>query len=67
VNTRVNYNDNIDNDSRANLRTHIRDTTRTAILVPTDLVCLRISPLEGHGRRIDFVSAATGKKPSPTA
>jgi hypothetical protein len=65
VNTRVNYNDKIDNDGRANLRTHIRDTTHTTIPVPADLVRLRISPLEGHGHRIDFVSAATGKKAIP--
>jgi hypothetical protein len=65
VNTRVNYNDKIDNDGRANLRTHIRDTTRTTIPVPTDLVRLRIRPMEGHGHRIDFVSAATGKKSIP--
>jgi hypothetical protein len=65
VNTRVNYNEKIDNDGRANLRTHIRDTTRTTIPVPTDLVRLRITPLEGHGHRIDFVSAATGKKAIP--
>jgi hypothetical protein len=65
VNTRVNYNDKIDNDGRANLRTHIRDTTRTTIPVPTDLVRLRVSPLEGHGHRLDFVSAATGKKAIP--
>ncbi|MDR1351728.1 MAG: hypothetical protein LBK05_00480, partial [Treponema sp.] len=30
-----------------------------------DLVRLRVSPLEGHGHRIDFVSAATGKKAIP--
>jgi hypothetical protein len=65
VNTRVNYNDKIDDDGRANLRTHIRDTTRTTIPVPTDLVRLRITPLEGHGHRVDFVSAATGKKAIP--
>jgi hypothetical protein len=65
VNTRVNYNDKIDDDGRANLRTHIRDTTRTTIPVPTDLVRLRVTPLEGHGHRIDFVSAATGKKVIP--
>ncbi|MDR1248207.1 MAG: hypothetical protein LBK63_02780 [Treponema sp.] len=65
VNSRVNYNDNIDNDGRANLRTHIRDTTRTTIPVPADLVRLRITPLDGHGHRIDFVSAATGKKAIP--
>jgi hypothetical protein len=65
VNTRVNYNDKIDDDGRANLRTHIRDTTRTTIPVPTDLVRLRVSPLEGHGHRLDFVSAATGKKVIP--
>jgi hypothetical protein len=65
VNTRVNYNDKIDNDGRANLRTHIRDTTRTNIPVPTDLVRLRIRPVDGHGHRIDFVSAATGKKAVP--
>jgi hypothetical protein len=65
VNTRVNYNDKIDNDGRANLRTHIRDTTRTTIPVPTDLVRLRIRPIEGHGHRIDFASAATGKKVIP--
>jgi hypothetical protein len=65
VNTRVNYNDKIDDDSRANLRTHIRDTTHTSIPVPADLVRLRVSPLEGHGHRIDFVSAATGKKAIP--
>jgi hypothetical protein len=65
VNTRVNYNDNIDNDGRANLRTHIRDTTRTTIPVPTDRVRLLITPLDGHGHRIDFMSAATGKKAIP--
>jgi hypothetical protein len=65
VNTRVNYNDKIDDDGRANLRTHIRDTTRTTIPVPTDLVRLRIRPIEGHGHRIDFASAATGKKAIP--
>jgi hypothetical protein len=65
VNTRVNYNDQIDDDGRANLRTHIRDTTHTTIPVPTDLVRLRITPLEGHGHRVDFVSAATGKKAIP--
>jgi hypothetical protein len=65
VNTRVNYNDKIDDDGRANLRTHIRDTTRTTIPVPTDLVRLRIRPVEGHGHRIDFASAATGKKAIP--
>jgi hypothetical protein len=65
VNTRVNYNDKIDDDGRANLRTHIRDTTRTTVPVPTDLVRLRITPLEGHGHRVDFVSAATGKKAIP--
>jgi hypothetical protein len=65
VNTWVNYNDQIDNDGRANLRTHIRDTTRTTIPVPTDLVRLRVTPLEGHGHRVDFVSAATGKKAIP--
>jgi hypothetical protein len=65
VNTRVNYNDKIDNDGRANLRTHLRDTTRTTIPVPTDRVRLRVSPLDGHGHRIDFASAATGKKAIP--
>jgi hypothetical protein len=65
VNTRVNFNDKIDNDGRANLRTHVRDTTRTTIPVPTDLALLRITPLEGHGHRIDYVSAATGKKAIP--
>jgi hypothetical protein len=65
VNTRVNFNDKIDNDGRANLRTHIRDTTRTTIPVPTDLVRLRVTPLDGHCHRIDFVSAATGKKAIP--
>jgi hypothetical protein len=65
VNTRVNYNDRIDADGRANLRTHIRDTIRTTIPVPADLVLLRVSPLEGHGHRLDFVSAATGKKAIP--
>jgi hypothetical protein len=65
VNTRVNYNDLIDNDGRANLRTHIRDTTRTSIPVPTDLVRLRVTPLDGYGHRVDFVSAATGKKAIP--
>jgi hypothetical protein len=65
VNTRVNYNDKIDNDGRANLRTHIRDTTKTTIPVPTDRVRLRIRPVDGHGHRIDFVSEATGKKAIP--
>jgi hypothetical protein len=65
VNTRVNYNDQIDNEGRANLRTHIRDTTRTTIPVPADLVRLRISPLDGHGHHIEFVSASTGKKAIP--
>jgi hypothetical protein len=65
VNTRVNYNDKIDDEGRANLRTHIRDATKTTIPVPTDLVRLRITPLEGHGHRIDYVSAATGKKAIP--
>jgi hypothetical protein len=65
VNTRVNYNEKIDNDGRANLRTHIRDTTRTTIPVPTDRVRLRVSPLDGHGHRIDFTSEATGKKAIP--
>jgi hypothetical protein len=65
VNTRVKYNDKIDNDGRANLRTHIRDTTRTTIPVPADLVRLRITPIEGHGHRIAFVSASTGKKSIP--
>jgi hypothetical protein len=65
VNTRVNYNDKIDDEGRANLRTHIRDTTKTAIPDPADLVRLRITPLDGHGHRVDFVSAATGKKAIP--
>jgi hypothetical protein len=65
VNTRVNYNDRIDDEGRANLRTHIRDTTRTTIPDPADLVRLRITPLDGHGHRVDFVSAATGKKAIP--
>jgi hypothetical protein len=65
VNTQVKYNDKIDNEGRANLRTHIPDTTRTTIPAPADLALLRITPLEGHGHRIDFVSAATGKKSIP--
>jgi hypothetical protein len=65
VNTRVNYNDRIDADGRANLRTHVRDTTRTTIPVPTDRVVLRIRPVDGHGHRIDLTSAATGKKAIP--
>jgi hypothetical protein len=65
VNTRVNYNDKINNEGRANLRTHIHDATRTTIPAPADLVRLRLTPLAGHGHRIDFASAATGKKSIP--
>jgi hypothetical protein len=65
VNTRVNYNDKIDAEGRANLRTHIPDPTKTTIPVPTDLVRLRFRPVVGHGHRIDFVSEATGKKSIP--
>jgi hypothetical protein len=65
VNIQVKYNDKIDNEGRANLRTHIQDTSRTTIPVPADLALLRITPIDGHGHRIDFVSAATGKKSIP--
>jgi hypothetical protein len=65
VNRRVRYNDRIDAESRRNLRTHVHDDIRTNIPVPDDFVRLRIRPLEGHGHRIDFVSASTGKKAIP--
>jgi hypothetical protein len=42
-----------------------RDTTKTIIPVPSDRVRLRIRPVDGHRHRIDFISAATGKKSIP--
>lgn len=65
VNTRVNYNGLIDGDGRANLRAHVRDAARARIAVPTDLVRLRIRPLEGHSHRVDFAGAAAGTEAIP--
>jgi hypothetical protein len=65
VNTRVNYNERIDDEGRAALRTHVKDSARTPIPAPTDQVRLRVTPLAGHAHRIDFTSMTTGKKSIP--